>query len=188
MRIPFASPPHAVAVAAFPGTPAIAAPEPEVPMADLLATAAEAGNFATLLAAVKLAGLAPCLSTDGPFTLFAPTDQAFAAIPQAKRDRLLCPACRDELAALIGAHVTPGRIGAEAFEGAALVLPTLAGVQLRLRCKAGLARVEGAGLLAADIEATNGVIHVIDRVLAPRSRGARRPAAPGSGGQRAPKP
>ena len=165
MRNPFAL---SFAAIAFAGTAAIAAPETDVPMADLLATAAEAGNFSTLLSAVEAAGLGPRLSGHGPFTVFAPTDEAFAAVPRAELERLLGPEGRDDLAALIGAHVVPGRIGSADLAGIDQAAATLAGPPIRLLGETGAPRVEDAELLATDIQATNGVIHVIDRVIMPQ--------------------
>ena len=165
MRVPHV---FAAAALAFGGAAAIASPEPEAPLGDVVATAAEAGNFARLLAAVELAGLKPRLAGEGPWTVLAPTDEAFAALPEGEIERLPAPGNRAELAALVGAHVIPGRVMSGDLAGIDQAAQTLAGVPVRLFGERGAPRVEDAGFLATDIEASNGVIHVVDRDLAPQ--------------------
>lgn len=130
---------------------------------DLVDTARQAGAFTTLLAAVGAAGFEPTLRGDGPFTVFAPTDEAFARLPEGAVDSLL--ADRARLTDVVTYHVVPGRV--TAAEAALLAAaPTVQGSDLPLSIDGGI-RAGGAKVLDADIEATNGVIHVIDRVLLP---------------------
>lgn len=128
--------------------------------------AQEAGSFATLLAAAQAAGLAQPLAGDGPFTVFAPTDDAFAALPDGTVETLLQPGNRDQLAAILSYHVVPGRLYAEdVLQGSPL--ETLQGDRLQVRQRGGAVRVNDATVQAANVEAANGVIHVIDAVLLP---------------------
>ncbi|MEM7205251.1 MAG: CIA30 family protein [Planctomycetota bacterium] len=137
---------------------------------DLLATARAAGSFETLLAAVRAAGLEPVLRGAGPFTVLAPTDAAFAALPDGALQRLLEPERRDELVRLLQRHVIDGRVSA-AQAAAAGVASSLAGDRLVVELSGGQLRVDGARVVENDIVTSNGVIHSIDRVLVP-------PAAP----------
>lgn len=130
---------------------------------NLLETARKAGDFTTLISAVDRAGLAELLTDGGPYTLFAPSDGAFARLPDGVVDSLL--AAPDTLADVVGYHVVPGRLttgdvasrrSAETFQGEALALSSN-----------GEVRVDGAHVVQGDIEASNGVIHIIDRVLLP---------------------
>lgn len=133
---------------------------------DLVATAVEAGSFETLAAALKAAGLVEALQGDGPFTVFAPTDEAFAALPEGTVADLLKPENREQLVAVLTYHVVPGRLYAgdviEAHE-----LKTLEGRHLGTKVRDGEVLVGSSRVVSADIETTNGVIHVIDRVLLP---------------------
>jgi transforming growth factor-beta-induced protein len=133
-----------------------------LPVADNVETAIAAG-FETLVAAVAAAGLVDALRAPGPFTIFAPTDAAFAALPEGALEALLNdPAA---LAGVLTYHVVPGRVFAsDLTEG--LEATTLAGGTLTFTL-AGGARVNGAGIVAADVLTANGVIHVIDEVLLP---------------------
>lgn len=128
---------------------------------DIVGTAEAAGQFKTLLAAVKAAGLANALKGEGPLTVFAPTDEAFAALPDGTVADLLRPENRDRLAAILKYHVVAGEIylGGQRTK-------TLQGSQLDIRPN-GSFRVDEANVLLADIRATNGVVHVVDRVLLP---------------------
>ena len=134
-------------------------------------TAVKAGNFNTLVAAVTAAGLAEVLSSDGPFTVFAPTDEAFANLPEGTVETLLKPENKARLVSLLKYHVVPGRV----YASDALAVGsanTLAGNAVRIAVKDGAAKVNDASLIATDIDASNGVIHVIDRVLSPPPNGA----------------
>jgi transforming growth factor-beta-induced protein len=130
---------------------------------NLVETAAEAGSFQTLLTAVGAAGLEETLRTGGPFTVFAPTDAAFAALPDGVLDAVL--ADRELLTAVLLYHVIPGRIMASDLEDGQIVV-TAEGRPLRVTLTGGAA-VNGVNVVATDIEASNGVIHVVDGVLIP---------------------
>lgn len=123
--------------------------------------AAGADQFSTLVAAVKAAGLVDTLNGDGPFTVFAPTNDAFAALPAGTVEELLKPENRDQLVSILTYHVVPGRIAA-----ADLLSTTSAETANGQSVPVGL-RVGDANVIATDIEASNGIIHVIDSVLLP---------------------
>jgi hypothetical protein len=123
--------------------------------------AEDAGQFETLIAALDAAGLVGVLEGDGPFTVLAPNDKAFAALPDGTVESLLRPQNREKLAAILKYHVIPGRIEASDILSATSA-ETANGASLPI----GLS-IQGASVLATDIEASNGIIHVIDRVLIP---------------------
>lgn len=130
------------------------------------ATAAKAGKFNTLIAAVKAAGLAETLSGAGPFTVFAPTDEAFEKLPAGTVDTLLKPENRAKLVAVLKYHVVAGRVySTEAL--AAGEAATLEGNPIQISKGDRGAKVNEAKLLGTDIDSSNGVIHVIDSVLLP---------------------
>ncbi len=133
---------------------------------DLIGTAVEAGQFGTLAAALKAAGLVEALQGDGPFTVFAPTDAAFAALPRGTVDSLLRPENRATLQAVLKYHVISGRVYADDAVEAG-VAATLQGGDVRVTIKDGRLMVNDATVVASDIETSNGVIHVIDRVILP---------------------
>ena len=128
--------------------------------------AVNAGQFKTLLAAVEAAGLTETLLGRGPFTLFAPTDEAFARLPKSAVADLLKPENREQLRTLLTYHVLSGRITA-AQAGRARSAKTVAGPSVRVTTENGLLRIDDATVRIADIPASNGVVHVIDRVLMP---------------------
>lgn len=131
-----------------------------------------AGSFNTLVAAATAAGLADVLQGEGPFTVLAPTDAAFEALGEETINALLQPEAKDQLQRILLNHVIPGRVYADQAVGAATA-DTLARTSLSFRIEEGGLTVGGAKVLANDIEASNGVVHVIDRVLipaAPRGR------------------
>ena len=134
---------------------------------DIVDTAAEAGAFNTLLAAATAAGLVDTLKGDGPFTVFAPTDEAFAALPEGTVDNLLKPENKDQLVAVLTYHVVPGAVTSDQLAGKRLSVETVQGQSLHVNGKNGV-RVNKSNVTAADIMATNGVIHVIDKVLLPK--------------------
>lgn len=136
---------------------------------NLVETASAAGQFQTLVAAVKAADLVETLVGEGPFTVFAPTDEAFAALPSHQLEALLEPENRDRLTAILTYHVVPGRVLAKDAFGLD-VAPTVNGQQLDIDATASGLRVDEARVVKADIQCSNGVIHVIDRVLIPESR------------------
>jgi len=128
--------------------------------------AAAAGTFKTLLAAATAADLAGVLAGEGPFTVFAPTDEAFAKLPAGTVDELLKPANKDKLAGILKYHVIAGRVTlAKALEAREAV--TLQGAKITAKFDSGSVRIGPATLLKADIAAANGIIHVIDQVLLP---------------------
>jgi transforming growth factor-beta-induced protein len=133
---------------------------------DIPTTAVKAGAFNTLIAAVKAAGLAEALSGDGPFTVFAPTDEAFEKLPSGTIDSLLQPENRDKLAAILKYHVVPGRVYSTDAVAAGQA-DTLQGAPLKIAVNGSTAMVNDAKLVSTDIDASNGVIHVIDSVILP---------------------
>ncbi|MEO0649729.1 MAG: fasciclin domain-containing protein, partial [Planctomycetota bacterium] len=134
---------------------------------DVIDTAVANGSFGTLAKALGAAGLVEALKGEGPFTVFAPTDEAFAKLDQRVLGDLLKPENRDKLAAILKFHVVPGRISARAAVGAG-VAETLQGQSVRIAITDGRLTVGGATVVASDVDATNGVIHVIDTVLLPQ--------------------
>ena len=135
---------------------------------DIVDTAVNAGAFNTLVAAVQAAGLEETLRSEGPFTVFAPTDAAFEKLPEGLVDKLLLPQNKDKLAQLLLYHVVAGRVLAGDLKWSQLV-PTVEGQNLWIRkLWWGTVKVNNARVISADVLATNGVIHVIDEVLIPR--------------------
>lgn len=174
---PEPDPVDAVAAPALEPMPAEAEPPPApAPTKDILETAAEFGNFSTLLEAVAAAGLTDKLKGPGPFTLFAPDDEAFAKLPPAERERLLKD--KKKLTTLLEYHVVSGN-ALEASELAKMPsASTVAGPQLAISVTSGSVKLnEVASVRSADIKATNGIIHVIDTVLKLPKKGAKPPAA-----------
>lgn len=148
------------AAASFLSVPAFAADK------DIVDTAVGAGNFTTLVAAVTAAGLVETLKGPGPFTVFAPTDAAFSALPAGTVEDLLKPENKDKLVAVLTYHVVPGKVmSTDLSEG--LKAKTVNGQEVTITLEGG-AKVDGAVISTADIEATNGVIHVIDSVILPK--------------------
>lgn len=132
---------------------------------DIVDTAVDAGNFTTLVAAVEAAGLVETLKGEGPFTVFAPTDEAFAALPEGTVEDLLKPENRDQLVSILTYHVVPGKVmSTELADGT--VVQSVQGDEITVAAK-GEVRVDEATVTTADIEASNGVIHVIDGVIMP---------------------
>ena len=133
---------------------------------DIVDTAVSAGSFNTLVAAVQAAGLVDTLKGPGPFTVFAPTDEAFAKLPAGTLDSLLEPANREKLVAILTYHVVPGRITSSDIAGQKASVATVQGQNISVDATDGV-RVNGAKVINADIDASNGVIHVIDTVILP---------------------
>ncbi len=134
--------------------------------ADIVATAKQAGSFGTLLAAAKAAGLAETLMGEGPFTVFAPTDEAFAALPKGTVESLLQPENKDQLVSILKLHVVPGRVFGDRAAKAGSA-QSLLGEQLKFKATDKGLMVGAANIVTADLQASNGVIHVIDSVLLP---------------------
>ncbi|WP_342077706.1 fasciclin domain-containing protein [Yoonia sp. SS1-5] len=132
---------------------------------DIVDTAVEAGTFTTLLAAAEAAGLVDTLKSDGPFTVFAPTDEAFAALPDGTVEGLLEDT--DALAAILTYHVVPGKVmSGDLSDG--MTATTVNGADITIGTEDGVT-VNEVTVAAADVEASNGVIHVIDGVILPPS-------------------
>ena len=130
---------------------------------DIVDTAVAAGSFKTLAAALQAAGLIDTLKGPGPFTVFAPNDEAFAKIPKADLDALLKD--KAKLTAVLTYHVVPGKVMAKDVKAGSV--KTVQGGMLQLATAGGVT-VNGARVVAADVGASNGVIHVIDRVVLPQ--------------------
>ncbi|WP_455429551.1 fasciclin domain-containing protein [Neorhodopirellula lusitana] len=138
---------------------------------NIVETAVGAGSFKTLVAAVKAAGLAETLSGEGPFTVFAPTDEAFAKLPAGTVETLLKPENKQKLVDILTYHVVSGRVySSDAV--AAKTAKTLNGSSITVKVGDSGAMINDAGLVTTDIDGSNGVIHVIDSVLMPPAKGA----------------
>ena len=133
---------------------------------DIVDTAIAAGSFKTLVAAVQAAGLVETLKGDGPFTVFAPTDEAFAKLPAGTVDDLLKPENKDKLVAVLTYHVIPGKVMAADILGKKMEVETVRGSTAEIDATDGV-KIDGANVVVADVEASNGVIHVIDAVILP---------------------
>ena len=133
---------------------------------DIVDTAVGAGSFKTLVAAVEAAGLVETLKGEGPFTVFAPTDDAFAALPAGTVEDLLKPENKEKLTQILTYHVVPGKVMSK--DVAALKsAKTVNGAEVTIDTSAGV-KIDNATVVKADIEASNGVIHVIDTVIVPK--------------------
>ncbi|MCE8032568.1 MAG: fasciclin domain-containing protein [Halomonas sp.] len=133
---------------------------------DIVDTAVAAGQFETLAAALDAAGLVETLKGEGPFTVFAPTDEAFAALPEGTVEALLLPENREQLQSVLTYHVVPGKVmAADAINLDSAT--TVQGQDITITTMDGSVMVNDATVIQADIEASNGVIHVIDGVLLP---------------------
>ena len=131
---------------------------------DIVDTAVAADSFKTLVAAVSAAGLVDTLKGAGPFTVFAPTDEAFAKLPAGTVDALLKPENKGKLVAILTYHVVPGKVMSADIAGKKLQAKTVEGSDVSIDATNGV-MVDGAKVATADIEASNGVIHVIDTVI-----------------------
>lgn len=134
---------------------------------DIVDTAVDAGSFGTLVAAVGAAGLVDTLKSEGPFTVFAPTDDAFAALPEGTVEMLLMPENKDKLTAVLTYHVVAGKVMSGDLSNG-MMAATVEGSEVKIMTEGGV-MVDGANVVTADIEASNGVIHVIDAVILPGS-------------------
>jgi len=164
----------AVAAGLLLGTPGTENSPDIDPSMNIVETAVAAGSFNTLVAAVKAAGLVETLSGEGPFTVFAPTDEAFAQIPEAQLNALL--ADKEALTAVLTYHVVAGKVMAEdvaelssATDGGGLIhVVTVNGQDVTIKVWDGKVMINDAQVTTADIDTTNGVIHVIDKVILPK--------------------
>ena len=132
---------------------------------DIVAVASSAGNFNTLVAAVKAAGLVETLQGTGPFTVFAPTDEAFAKLPKGTLEDLLKPENKAKLDAILTYHVVPGKVMAADVK--TMKAKTVNGQSLDVKVADGAVTVNTAKVVKTDVAASNGVIHVIDSVVLP---------------------
>ena len=132
---------------------------------DIVDTAVEAGSFNTLVAAVQAAGLVDTLKGEGPFTVFAPTDEAFAALPAGTVEDLLKPENKDTLVAILTYHVVAGKVMSGDLSNN-MMATTVQGGDVTIMTEGGVT-VNGANVVTADIETSNGVIHVVDAVILP---------------------
>jgi uncharacterized surface protein with fasciclin (FAS1) repeats len=161
------------ALAALLTAPAIASAQntthaDKKPMKNIVQVAVEAGTFKTLVTAVKAAGLVETLSGPGPFTVFAPTDAAFAKLPDGTVTALL--ADKDKLTAILTYHVLSGKVvAADIVKSNGATPTTVNGLPLDIVVRGGKVYVNGANVVTADVQASNGVIHVIDAVLLPQN-------------------
>ena len=134
---------------------------------DIVDTAVGAGTFKTLVAAVTAADLVATLKSDGPFTVFAPTDEAFAKLPAGTVENLLKPENKEQLVAVLTYHVIPGKVMSGDIAGKKMDVGTVQGSKLSVDATNGV-KVDNASVVQADIETSNGVIHVIDTVVLPK--------------------
>ncbi len=141
-----------------------------VPMSsepDIIDIAAGNDQFSTLVAAVTAAGLVDTLKGDGPFTVFAPTNAAFEALPAGTVEDLLKPENKDKLIAILTYHVVPGAVTSDQLAGQRMDVATVQGQTVHIDGRSGV-KVNSSKVTTADIIASNGVIHVIDKVLLPK--------------------
>ncbi len=136
---------------------------------DIVDTAVGAGQFKTLAAALGAAGLVATLKGPGPFTVFAPTDAAFAKLPAGTVETLLKPENKAKLVSILTYHVVAGKVMSASLAGKVTEAKTVEGMTVKIDATKGGVSVNDAKVVAADIGATNGVIHVIDTVLIPKS-------------------
>ena len=135
---------------------------------DIVDTASSAGSFGTLVAAVQAAGLVDTLKGEGPFTVFAPTDEAFAALPEGTIESLLQADNKDQLVSILTYHVVSGKVMSADIAGKELMVESVQGSKIEVNATSGV-KVDDATVVTADIETANGVIHVIDKVIMPAS-------------------
>ncbi len=140
---------------------------------DIVDTAASNDTFSTLVAAVQAAGLVDTLKGDGPFTVFAPTNDAFAALPEGTVETLLKPENRDQLVAILTYHVVPGKVKAKDVVNLSTA-ETAQGQSVNIQVNDGKVMIDNAQVVMTDIETSNGVIHVIDAVILPKDEVASR--------------
>ncbi|SEF57999.1 Uncaracterized surface protein containing fasciclin (FAS1) repeats [Vibrio hangzhouensis] len=134
---------------------------------DIVDVAVDNGSFTTLVAAIQAAGLVDTLKGEGPFTVFAPTDDAFAKLPEGTLESLLKPENKDQLVAILTYHVVSGKVMAADVMGLDKAT-TVQGQDVMISQQDGKVMVDGAAVVATDVMASNGVIHVIDAVILPK--------------------
>ncbi len=136
--------------------------------ADIVDTAVKAGQFNTLAAALKAAGLVDTLKGPGPFTVFAPTDEAFKKLPAGTVETLLKPENKAQLVGILTYHVVPGKVMSSALTGKVTDAKTVQGQTVKVDATKDGVMVNNAKVVKADIATDNGVIHVIDTVILPK--------------------
>jgi uncharacterized surface protein with fasciclin (FAS1) repeats len=149
---------------------AAGADEPQAP-GNVVAVAAASDSFKTFTKAVKAAGLTEKLQSEGPFTVFAPTDAAFAKLPKEQLEDLLKPENKEQLQSILACHVVPAKTAAAEIKTGKVT--AVNGRELSLKAEKGTVTVDGAKVVQADIAASNGVIHAIDTVLLPATASAK---------------
>ena len=135
--------------------------------ADIVDVASSSDDFTTLVAAVSAAGLVETLKGDGPFTVFAPTNEAFAALPEGTVENLLKPENKDQLVKILTYHVVSGNYPSSSLVGARGPLTSVQGGTLNVNGMGGV-KIQGSTVIIADVAASNGVIHAIDKVMLPK--------------------
>ena len=155
-------------IASFIGLVALSSMSIAAEKKDIVDTAAAAGSFKTLVAAVKAAGLVDTLKGAGPFTVFAPTDEAFAKLPAGTVEELLKPENKQKLVDILTYHVVAGKVMAADVK--TMDVKTVQGASAALKVADGKVTIDKANVVKTDIEATNGVIHVIDAVIMPAAK------------------
>lgn len=135
---------------------------------DIVQAAVDAGSFNSLVTAVKAAGLVETLQGPGPFTVFAPTDEAFAKLPAGTVENLLKPENKSKLVSILTYHVIPGKVMSTDIAGKKTMVKSVEGSEINVDATSGV-KVDNAKVVKPDIEASNGVIHVIDTVIIPKS-------------------
>ncbi|WP_201839203.1 fasciclin domain-containing protein [Microvirga zambiensis] len=137
--------------------------------ADIVETAVSNGNFKTLTAALQAAGLVETLKGKGPYTVFAPTDEAFRKLPAGTVETLLKPENKAQLTKVLTYHVVSGNVLSGDLKGKTTNAKTVEGSAVRIDASGNTVKVDDAAVTQADVNASNGVIHVIDRVIMPKS-------------------
>lgn len=160
------TPPIEPAPEASPSTPSPGEPTTGTSSDNVVAIAAANGSFKTLTAALQAAGLTETLSGSGPFTVFAPTDEAFAALPQDALQQLLQPENKEILVKILTYHVVPGKVQSSDLQAGEVATVEGSALNVQVDSTAGV-MVNDAKVVQPDIEASNGVIHVIDKVILP---------------------
>jgi len=158
---------RSIAVAAVLSLAIVSAQAGKAPQKDIVDTAVAAGTFNTLATALKAAGLVDTLKGTGPFTVFAPTDEAFAKLPAGTIEDLLKPENKAKLVSILTYHVVPGAVSS----GEVVKMTsakTVQGQSVKIVAKDGGVMIDGAKVVKADVKASNGVIHVIDSVILPQ--------------------
>ena len=158
---------RSIAVAAVLTLGIVGAQAGKAPQKDIVDTAVAAGTFKTLATALKAAGLVDTLKGEGPFTVFAPTDEAFAKLPAGTVENLLKPENKAKLVSILTYHVVPGAVSSSEVVRRTSA-KTVQGQSVEISTKGGGVLIDNANVVKADVRASNGVIHVIDSVILPR--------------------